>query len=143
METPDMAPDKVTLRDLYNMTDAAREDVQQVKRDIQFSVEQGYYALNQRLDLQAGRMDDLIKTTNHRLDSFTDAMERRKIEVDIDLNRLKGTVGIKASEVAEVLIAQILRSRLAWALTIAFLLSGAPVIVDHWHDLFDRVISLF
>lgn len=143
METPDTAPDKVTLRDLYNMADAAREDVQQVKRDIQFSVEQGHIALNQRLDVQSGRMDDLIKTTNHRLDSFNSAMALRKIEVDTDLNRLKGAGGIKASEVAEVLIAQILRSRLAWALTIAFLLGGAPVLVDHWHELFDRIIALF
>lgn len=135
--------DRVTLRDLYTIAQAGREDTANVKRDLQFSIDQMQQQMNIRFNGQDARIAELVQTTNHHLEDFEQAMENRRVEVNLELNRLKSAGGIKASEVAAVLAGQFVRSRLAWALTIAFFLGGAPVIIDHWHDLFDRVIALF
>lgn len=139
------APETVTLRDLWQMSNDNREAVATASRDMQFSINQIKDVFNAKFDTQSSRIDALIQTTNHRMENFENLLELRHIEFNQKIGQITATsVGaVSAPQLASVLLSQLSRSRLVWIALAIPVIVFAPVVVDHWAYLYARVFRMF
>ncbi len=83
-----------------------------------------------RLESSTGRvesrMDNLVETTNHRLDVFNAEIAKK---ADID-------------NLGFVMVHRLMRSRVLWIATALYVMLFAPIIVDHWYNLMERFPGL-
>lgn len=137
-ELPDQhplgSPDSVTLRDLYTMAQGNRDAVAAAARDLQFAMENVREGFNLKFEAMTTRMDALVDTTNHRLDSFEGQMEARRLEVLQAIGRISaGSIGaITKQDVPNALFGQLAKSRLFWAWMVATAWLTMPIVIYHW-----------
>lgn len=136
-----VAPDAVTLRDLWEMSKDNRDAVASAARDNQFAINQMKEGIDARFDAQGSRIDVLIQTTNHRMQNFESLLEARRVEFNTRIGQITAnSVGaVSAPQLASVLLSQLSRSRLVWLLLAVPVLVFAPVVFDHWAYLYERI----
>lgn len=137
-------PDRVTLRDLYDITKGVHEDFASAARAAREEREDLMRTIDRRFDAQGSRLDTLVNTTNHRLDDFTNQMESNRLEAAIAVGKITPTAigAISAKDVAGILVGQLTRSRLVWFGLVAYLFIGLPVVVNNWAIILQHLNNL-